>query len=493
MTDIFISYSRKDVEMVSTLARTLEEMGYSVWWDVSGLHGGQAFAQVIQEKLSEAKCCIAIWSESSVKSNWVHSEASFADNRGILLTAAYQDVQAPMPFNNRHNEDLRSWSGNVFDDGFQRLLKAVSRLCPLSSGKLRQTGANVGSVFDTINTNRKTLEAEQEQIALISTNKKLVSGLVLVLVVLMSAGGVLYHSANRPTPQVQTDDVNQLSATSSSPNISVVTEVSIDFLQQFSPVTLGIIGFILILCLTIGAVFVAFYTRAAKGKAFVRTGFGGEKAFINNGGFVVPVLHDKIDVNMKSLNIAISRDNEQSLRTRDRIRINISCEFFLRVEPIPESILIAAQTLGPKTLDPEELEEQVEGYLDNALRRAAVMMDMEELSDNRGEFGRNVEESLKADLEKVGMMLESVALTQVNPTDLEFYNVENTFDLQGRTSILQNIADEEKRQNEVKNVKKIAMAQGDLQAHNKQLEMEKQKAFADQEQANLRAYWQNRN
>ena len=52
MTDIFISYSRKDVEMVTILARTLEESGYSVWWDVSGLHGGQSFARVIQEKLA---------------------------------------------------------------------------------------------------------------------------------------------------------------------------------------------------------------------------------------------------------------------------------------------------------------------------------------------------------------------------------------------------------------------------------------------------------
>ena len=194
MTDIFISYSRKDVEMVSMLARTLEEMGYSVWWDVSGLHGGQAFAQVIQEKLSEAKCCIVIWSESSVKSNWVHSEASFADGRGILLTASYQDAQAPMPFNNRHNENLKGWNGNVFDDGFQKLIKAVNRLCPEASAKK----LTVDGVTPTLRSTRNTetaLKTEERK-----PNKLWVS--VLILAVSASLGWFFYDKNLNSNPSV---------------------------------------------------------------------------------------------------------------------------------------------------------------------------------------------------------------------------------------------------------------------------------------------------
>lgn len=246
--------------------------------------------------------------------------------------------------------------------------------------------------------------------------------------------------------------------------------------------TLVILAVVIFIALLIGAGFVAFYTRATKETAFVRTGFGGEKVFINNGGFVFPVLHDKVDVNMKTLKIGISRANEQSLRTKDRIRININSEFFLRVEPTPESISMAAQTLGFKTLDPEALKEQVEGRCDDALRRAAVLMNMEELNDNRSKFGQNVEEGVKIDLEKMGLMLESVALTQLNQTDLEYFNAENAFDVQGRTYVLQKIADNEKKQNEVQNTKIVAIKQGDLEAHNKQLDLEKQEAFADQQQ-----------
>lgn len=138
MTDIFISYSRVDIDVAQQLAQNLQELGYTVWWDMTGLHGGQTFASVIQQKLNEAQCAIVLWSPDSVVSNWVHSEASFADNRGILLTAMYRESQAPMPFNNRHNEDLRNWNGSVFDDGFQKLLKAITQYCPTPSGKPRQ-------------------------------------------------------------------------------------------------------------------------------------------------------------------------------------------------------------------------------------------------------------------------------------------------------------------------------------------------------------------
>jgi len=241
------------------------------------------------------------------------------------------------------------------------------------------------------------------------------------------------------------------------------------------------IVFLVILILLILAFFL-FFTRSTKEKSFVRTGFGGEKVFMDSGGFVFPVLHDKIDVNMKTLKIVISRSNEKSLRTRDRIKINVNSEFFLRVEPVKESISRAAQTLGSKTMDSEALKEQVEGRCDDALRRAAVLMDLEDLNDKRKEFGLNVEEGVKTDLSKMGLMLESVALTQLNQASLDYFDAENAFDVQGRTYVMQKIAENEKRQNEVENKKKVAIKEGDLAAHNKQLNLEEQEAVADQQQ-----------
>lgn len=157
MTDIFISYSRKDKVVASILAQTLEELGYSVWWDMSGLHGGQAFAQVIQEQLSKVQCAIVIWSKNSVKSNWVYSEASVASKRGILVTAVYQVADVPMPFNNLHNESLIGWSGDVFDEDFQQLLTAIGHYCPEPLGKSRLVKKNpISDQKEPEVTNRKT-------------------------------------------------------------------------------------------------------------------------------------------------------------------------------------------------------------------------------------------------------------------------------------------------------------------------------------------------
>ena len=237
-----------------------------------------------------------------------------------------------------------------------------------------------------------------------------------------------------------------------------------------------------VVIVAIVASFVSFYKRSTKEMAFVRTGLGGEKVFMDTGGFVFPVLHDMIEVNMKTLKIVLSRSNDKALRTRDRIKINVNSEFFLRVEPVTESISRAAQTLGSKTMDSEALKEQVEGRCDDALRRAAVLMDLEDLNDKRKEFGLNVEEGVKTDLAKMGLMLESVALTQLNQASLDFFDAENAFDVQGRTYVMQKVAENEKKQNEVENNKKVAIKEGDLNAHNKQLEIEKQEAFADQQQ-----------
>lgn len=44
MTDIFISYSRHDQAWVAKLARALEDVGYSVWWDTQLLAGDDAMS-----------------------------------------------------------------------------------------------------------------------------------------------------------------------------------------------------------------------------------------------------------------------------------------------------------------------------------------------------------------------------------------------------------------------------------------------------------------
>ena len=91
-TDIFISYTREDREVVRRFAQALTDERYRVWWD-GALHSGETFDEVIEEQLRAAKAVVVLWSPRSVKSRWVRAEATLADR----ATEALQDGAAVEP------------------------------------------------------------------------------------------------------------------------------------------------------------------------------------------------------------------------------------------------------------------------------------------------------------------------------------------------------------------------------------------------------------
>ena len=118
-------------------------------------------------------------------------------------------------------------------------------------------------------------------------------------------------------------------------------------------VSIGIIaGVILVALFVLGLILTRLYRRASKEVSFVRTGFGGEKVIMNGGAMVLPVLHEIIPVNMNTLRLEVRRAAQQALITRDRMRVDVMAEFYVRVKPSAESIATAAQTLGMKPCRP---------------------------------------------------------------------------------------------------------------------------------------------
>src|ERR1700704_2287473 len=103
------------------------------------------------------------------------------------------------------------------------------------------------------------------------------------------------------------------------------------------------------------------YLRSSKERAFVRTGMGGQKVVMNGGAFVLPIVHDVIPVNMNTLRLEVSRGRDRAIITRDRMRVDVTSEFYVRVQAAPEAIASAAQTLGQRTMQPDMLKELVEG------------------------------------------------------------------------------------------------------------------------------------
>jgi uncharacterized membrane protein YqiK len=248
--------------------------------------------------------------------------------------------------------------------------------------------------------------------------------------------------------------------------------------------TIGTIIFVIIVAAILIAIGVWLmnwlYRRSSKETSFVRTGLGGQSVVMNGGAFVLPIIHDVIPVNMNTLRLEVRRGRESALITKNRMRIDVIAEFYVRVQPTPDAIANAAQTLGQRTMQPEQLRELLEGKFVDALRSVAAEMTMDEMHEKRGEYVKRVRAAVAEDLLKNGLELETVSLTGLDQTSMEFFNPSNAFDAEGLTRLTEEIERRKKIRNDIEQDTMI-------QIRNKNLEAEKLSLAIDQdsEQARL--------
>jgi uncharacterized membrane protein YqiK len=247
---------------------------------------------------------------------------------------------------------------------------------------------------------------------------------------------------------------------------------------------LGLLGVGLVVILFLGALIAAtkLYRRATKETSLVKTGFGGQKVVMNSGTFVVPVLHEVIKVNMNTLRLEVRRSGESGLITKDRMRVDVQAEFFVRVKPTVDAIANAAQTLGIRTMDPSRLKELVEGKFVDSLRAVAAEMTMEELHEQRVQFVQRVQTTVSEDILKNGLELESVALTSLDQTPMEYFNPNNAFDAQGLAKLTETIEAKRKERNDIEQETRVLIEQKNLHAEQQSLQIRREQEFARLEQ-----------
>ncbi|XOB62972.1 flotillin family protein [Campylobacterota bacterium DY0563] len=239
---------------------------------------------------------------------------------------------------------------------------------------------------------------------------------------------------------------------------------------------------IIVALITLGLIFTRLYKRATKEISFVRTGLGGEKVIMNGGAIVLPVLHEVIPVNMNTLRLAVERANEQALITKDRMRVDVLAEFYVRVKPINESIAFAAQTLGLRTTQPTSLKELIEGKFVDALRAVAAEMHMVELHEQRVDFVQKVQQVVSEDLLKNGLELESVSLTGLDQTSKKYFNPDNAFDAEGLTRLTQEIEARRKIRNDIERDTSVEIEKKDLDTKKLSLDIKREEEYAILEQ-----------
>lgn len=127
MPDIFISYAHATADEARQVAATLVALGYGVWRD-DQLPPHRAYADVIAERLREAKAVVVLWSAHAAKSVWVRSEANKARALGKLVQVRIDKTPLPMPFDQIRCADLCGWSGDSEAPDWKIVVASIAEL-----------------------------------------------------------------------------------------------------------------------------------------------------------------------------------------------------------------------------------------------------------------------------------------------------------------------------------------------------------------------------
>jgi hypothetical protein len=133
MADVFISYKQRMRPKVALIARSLEALGVSVWFDAE-LRAGKSFGAVINTELSRAGCVIVCWTpdafaaEDGSDISWVEGEATIARERKVIVPIMLERTPLKAPWNMFHTERMMDWNGDPNDAAWLRVLDAIGKL-----------------------------------------------------------------------------------------------------------------------------------------------------------------------------------------------------------------------------------------------------------------------------------------------------------------------------------------------------------------------------
>lgn len=125
--DVFLSYAREDERRATQIAQHLRDAEISVFQDIS-MRSGTNWLEVLDAKIKGVKLVLVLWSQHSVKSNWVHEEASAGKGRQALLAVRLDATRPPLGFGTIQTADMRTWSGDVPPPAMGDLIAQIREL-----------------------------------------------------------------------------------------------------------------------------------------------------------------------------------------------------------------------------------------------------------------------------------------------------------------------------------------------------------------------------
>jgi uncharacterized membrane protein YqiK len=240
---------------------------------------------------------------------------------------------------------------------------------------------------------------------------------------------------------------------------------------------------IILAVLSIGAVVLSLlYVKTPANMAFVRTGLRGKKVVIDRGAVVWPVVQHIQWLSLETMKLEVFKEKKEAFITKDRFRVDIGAEFYVKIEPMEESIEKASRSLGERSFSPEGIKALLEEKLISSLRTEAAKRTLVELHENRHDFTRSVMANLKEVIQPNGLTLEDVSLFYLDQTDRNQLDPNNIFDAEGLRQITAQTSERMRERNEIERNTEVAIKKKDVEAVKLKLALDQERNFAETEQ-----------
>lgn len=85
MSDVFLSYTRADDDLMQQVKDKLTTGGIRVWTDEALIPGTQDWEDEIEKTIWGAHALVVVMTPEAKRSRWVNNEISFADQAGVTI------------------------------------------------------------------------------------------------------------------------------------------------------------------------------------------------------------------------------------------------------------------------------------------------------------------------------------------------------------------------------------------------------------------------
>ena len=254
----------------------------------------------------------------------------------------------------------------------------------------------------------------------------------------------------------------------------------VENLAMIMPV-LYTVGVIFIFLLGFAALFKAFYVKVDQGTALIVNDMSKTPKVHFTGALVFPIIYRKELMKISLITLEVDRRGKDGLICADNMRADITVAFYLRVNETPIDVLKVAKSIGAaRASDKAAVNELFNAKFSEALKTVGKQIEFVKLFENRQMFRDKIVRVIGDDLNGYG--LEDVAIDYLEQTPKSSLDPNNILDAEGIKKITELTAEQNVRTNILERDQELAITKKNVETAEAMLELERQKADAEEKQ-----------